>query len=142
MDAELPEKTTADIIGHMDVCADPEGNPQVRQWQNAGVLWTAQSNTTHKELIQRSQAELVLKWFGAEPYQAFCQGERDEIERSTTKQERAAEKPRQEKGKASASKTGSNVAVTAPGSEGTNRLESNVQVQTPSHQGRGMCRTQ
>ena len=32
MDAELPEKTTADIIGRMDVCTDPEGNPQVRQW--------------------------------------------------------------------------------------------------------------
>lgn len=142
MDAELPEKTTADIIGHMDVCTDPEGNPQVRQWHNTGLLWTAQSNSTHIELTQRSQAELVLKWFGAEPYQAFCQGEGDEIERNTTKQELAAEKPRQEKGKASVSKTGSNVAVTAPGSEGTNRLESNVQVQTPSHQGRGMCRTQ
>lgn len=32
MDAELPEKTTADIIGRMDVCTDPEGNPQVGQW--------------------------------------------------------------------------------------------------------------
>lgn len=125
MDADLPEKTTADIIGHMDVCTDPEGNPQVRQRQNAGLLWTAQSNSTHKELIQRSQAELVLKWFGAESYQAFCQGEGDETEHNTTKQERAAEKPTQEKGKASASKTG-NVAVKAPGSEGTNRLESNV----------------
>lgn len=109
---------------------------------NAALLWTTQSNSTPKELIQRSQAELILKWFGAEPYQAFCQGEGEEIQRNTAKQERAAEKPRQEKAKASVTKTGSNVADMAPGSEGTNRLESNVQVQTPSHQGKGMCRTQ
>lgn len=100
------------------------------------------SISTHIELTQRSQAELVLKWFGPEPYQAFCQGEGDEIEPHTTKQELAAERPRQEKEQASVSKTGSSVAGTTPGSKGTIRLESKVQEKTPSHQGRGMCRTQ
>ena len=102
----------------------------------------AQSTSTHIELTQRSQAELVLKCFGAEPYQAFCQGEGDEIDLNTTKQELAAEKPRREKEQASLSKTGSNAAGTAPGSQGAIRLESKVQEKMPNHQGRGMCRTQ
>ena len=76
-----------------------------------------------------------MKWFGAESYQTFCQGDGDELEPNTTEQELAAEKPREEKEKGSVSKTGSKVASTAPGSKGTSRTGSMVQEKTPSHPG-------
>lgn len=87
------------------------------------------------QLTERSQAELVLKWFGAEPYQTFCQDDGHELKPNTTKQELAAEKPRQEKKNGSVSKTGSKVASTAPCSNGTSRPGSMVQEKRPSHPG-------
>lgn len=83
-----------------------------------------------------------MKLFGAEPYQTFCQGDGDELEPNTKKQELAAEKPRQEKEKGSVSKTGSKVASTAPDSKGSSRPGSTVQEKTPSHPGKGICGTQ